>query len=43
MSPVAHRDLLDDARYWIDNSTYALDEVAARFHHRLVLIRTGWY
>lgn len=30
--------LLDDCRYWIDNATYETDEIAARFHHRLVLI-----
>lgn len=32
------RNLLDDARYWLDYSTYTLDETAARFHHRLVSI-----
>jgi Fic-DOC domain mobile mystery protein B len=32
------RVLLDDTRYWFDNGTYPLDEVAARFHHRLVSI-----
>lgn len=30
--------LLEDCRYWIDNSTYEPDEIAARFHHRLVWI-----
>jgi len=30
--------LLDDARYWAENGTYALLEAAARFHHRLVQI-----
>lgn len=30
--------LLRDASYWLENSTYALDEIAARFHHRLVWI-----
>lgn len=30
--------LLDDTRYWIDNNTYETDEIAARFHHRLVKI-----
>lgn len=30
--------LLGDVRYWITHETYPLDEVAARFHHRLVLI-----
>lgn len=30
--------LLGDARYWIDHNTYGWDELAARFHHRLVSI-----
>ena len=29
---------LDDCRYWIENETYAPDEIAARFHHKLVYI-----
>ena len=32
------RDLLDDVRYQIDHATYPPDEIAARFHHRLVAI-----
>jgi Fic-DOC domain mobile mystery protein B len=32
------RMLLDDARYWADNDTYAPLEAGARFHHRLVKI-----
>jgi len=32
------RQLLDDANYWIENETYPPIELAARFHHRLVLI-----
>ncbi len=32
------RQLLDDARYWIDNETYPPKELAARFHHKLVYI-----
>jgi len=32
------RQLLDDCRYWIAHGTYEPDEIAARFHHRLVLI-----
>lgn len=32
------RPLLDDTRYWIENNTYPPKELAARFHHRLVLI-----
>lgn len=30
--------LLDDIRFWIDNETYPPDEIAIRFHHRLVQI-----
>lgn len=32
------RDLLDDARYWLEHQTYPIDEAAVRFHHRLVSI-----
>ena len=32
------RLLLDDARFWIANSVYEPDELAVRFHHRLVSI-----
>lgn len=28
--------LLADARYWVEHDTYAHDELAVRFHHRLV-------
>ena len=30
--------LLGDAKYWMENNTYPADEIAVRFHHRLVLI-----
>jgi Fic-DOC domain mobile mystery protein B len=30
--------LLADTRYWIENRTYSPDEIAIRFHHRLVVI-----
>lgn len=30
--------LLKDVRYWIDHKTYPDDEIAVRFHHRLVWI-----
>jgi len=30
--------LLGDCRYWIEHGTYEPDELAARFHHRLVWI-----
>lgn len=36
--PVRLRQLLDDARYWIEHQTYPPLELAARFHHRLVQI-----
>ena len=32
------RQLLDDTKYWIENQTYPWQELAARFHHRLVQI-----
>ena len=32
------RQLLDDVKYWIKNETYTPDEIAVRFHHRLVFI-----
>lgn len=32
------RTLVDDTRYWMEHATFAPDEIAARFHHRLVLI-----
>lgn len=30
--------LLKDAEYWIQNKTFSADEIAARFHHRLVQV-----
>lgn len=32
------KNLLEDARYWVENNTYQREEFAARFHHRLVKI-----
>lgn len=32
------RQLIDDTRYWIDHQSYPVDEIAVRFHHRLVAI-----
>ena len=32
------RQLLDDARYWVESRTYPPMELAARFHHKLVYI-----
>lgn len=34
--PTELRQLIDDCRYWIDHETYPPDEIAARFHHKLV-------
>jgi Fic-DOC domain mobile mystery protein B len=30
--------LVGDIKYWIDHQTYSVDEIAIRFHHRLVQI-----
>ena len=32
------QELINDCTYWIENDTYAPDEIAARFHHCLVCI-----
>lgn len=32
------KQFLEDVRFWIEQATYPLDEIAARFHHRLVWI-----
>ena len=32
------RQLLDDGRFWVEHETYGRDEIAARFHHKLVWI-----
>ncbi|MGB2692683.1 MAG: mobile mystery protein B [Thermodesulfobacteriota bacterium] len=32
------RMLLDNTKYWIENETYPAEEIAIRFHHRLVYI-----
>ncbi|MGE5567299.1 MAG: mobile mystery protein B, partial [Parcubacteria group bacterium] len=32
------RRLTDDARFWIDHQSFEPDEIAVRFHHRLVAI-----
>jgi Fic-DOC domain mobile mystery protein B len=36
--PVALRHLLDNVKTWIQCDTYPADEIAVRFHHRLVQI-----
>lgn len=35
---VSLHEVLDDARYWVEHKTYAPNELAARFHHRLVFV-----
>ena len=32
------RQAIDDAQYWVDHKSYEPDELAVRFHHRLVAI-----
>ncbi len=32
------QELINDGTYWVENGTYEPDEIAARFHHRLVFI-----
>ena len=32
------QNLIDDTKFWIEHGTYEPDEIAARFHHRLVYI-----
>ncbi len=36
--PTELRQLIDDCRFWIENGTCEPDEIAARFHHRLISI-----
>jgi Fic-DOC domain mobile mystery protein B len=36
--PTQLRLLLDDINFQLEHNTYSLDEIAARFHHRLVFI-----
>ncbi len=36
--PVELRQLLEDARFWVENESFQPDEIAARFHHKLVWI-----
>jgi Fic-DOC domain mobile mystery protein B len=36
--PIELKQLLDDAKYWIENNVYSQDETAYRFHHRLVWV-----
>lgn len=34
--PMELRQLVADVRFWVENETYDPDEIAIRFHHRLV-------
>ena len=34
----ALRQVIDDARYWVEHKSYPSDEIAVRFHHRLVSV-----
>lgn len=36
--PVELRQLLEDGRFWVENHSFQPDEIAARFHHKLVWI-----
>jgi fido (protein-threonine AMPylation protein) len=36
--PIELRQLLDDAKYWIENKIFPPDEIAIRFKHRIVFI-----
>ena len=36
--PMAVRELLEDAKTWVEHKTYPPDEIAVRIHHRLVKI-----
>lgn len=36
--PVELRGLIEDSKAWIDFKAYPADEIAVRFHHRLVFI-----
>lgn len=38
--PQELRQLIDDCRFWLENSNYDVEEIAARFHHRLVWIHS---
>jgi len=32
------RQIIDDAKFWTENKSYPPDEIAVRFHHRLVFV-----
>jgi Fic-DOC domain mobile mystery protein B len=36
--PTELRQLIEDCTFWVENKTYEPDELAARFHHKLVWV-----
>ena len=36
--PIELRHLLEDGRFWVENESFEPDEIAARFHHKMVWI-----
>jgi Fic-DOC domain mobile mystery protein B len=36
--PMRLRQLLDNTQFWVNDKVFPLDEIAARFHHQLVLV-----
>ena len=36
--PIEVQALIEDVKYWVEHKTYPPDEIAVRFHHRLVAI-----
>lgn len=36
--PIEVQSLISDTKYWVEHETYSPDEIAIRFHHRLVAI-----
>jgi Fic-DOC domain mobile mystery protein B len=36
--PTAVRNVVDDTKAWVEHDTYVIDEIAVRFHHRIVAI-----
>lgn len=35
---VAMREALEDVRYWVEHASYPPDEIAIRYHHKLVVV-----
>ena len=40
--PMQVEEIVRDVNYWIEHRTYLPDELAARFHHRLVFVHPFW-